>query len=94
MPDTTDSLEIDATPTKNFFVEMLTRDIGLEQAVLDLVDNSIDGAKGLKADGDRPFEGRKVALEFSKDRFRIVDNCGGFSKEAARTYAFKFGKHL
>lgn len=94
MPDTTDTQEIDAEPTKSFFVEMLTRDIGLEQAVLDLVDNSIDGAKGLKADGDRPFEGRKVALEFSKDRFRIVDNCGGFSKEAARTYAFKFGKPL
>ena len=92
MPDTTDSLEIDAEPTKSFFVEMLTRDIGLEQAVLDLVDNSIDGAKGLKADGDRPFEGRKVALEFSKDRFRIVDNCGGFSKEVAQKYAFKFGK--
>lgn len=92
MPDTPDTQEIDAAPTKGFFVEMLTRDIGLEQAVLDLVDNSIDGAKGLKGDGESPFEGMKVALEFSKDKFRIVDNCGGFSKEAARTYAFKFGK--
>lgn len=85
-------MPIDAEPTKGFFVEMLTRDIGLEQAVLDLVDNSIDGAKGLKGDGEKPFEGMKIALEFSKDRFRIVDNCGGFSSEAARTYAFKFGK--
>ncbi|MFZ1499926.1 MAG: ATP-binding protein [Giesbergeria sp.] len=92
MPDTPDTQEIDAAPTKSFFVEMLTRDIGLEQAVLDLVDNSIDGAKGLKTGGEKPFEGRKVALEFSKDKFRIVDNCGGFSKDAARTYAFKFGK--
>lgn len=92
MEDTTDIQEIDAAPTKGFFVEMLTRDIGLEQAVLDLVDNSIDGAKGLKADGEKPFEGRKVSLEFSKDKFRIIDNCGGFSKEAAKTYAFKFGK--
>lgn len=92
MPDTTDTQEIDAEPTKGFFVEMLTRDIGLEQAVLDLVDNSIDGAKGLKREGEKPFEGRKIALEFSKDKFRIVDNCGGFSRDAAKTYAFKFGK--
>lgn len=84
--------EIDAEPTKGFFVEMLTRDIGLEQAVLDLVDNSIDGAKGLIGSGEKPFEGRKIALEFSRESFRIVDNCGGFTSEAARTYAFKFGK--
>ncbi|APW44517.1 ATP-binding protein [Rhodoferax saidenbachensis] len=92
MPDTPDKLDIDAEPTKGFFVEMLTRDIALEQAVLDLVDNSIDGAKGLKGDGDKPFEGMKIALEFSKEKFRIVDNCGGFSSEVARKYAFKFGK--
>lgn len=92
MPDTPGISQIDAEPTKGFFVEMLTRDIGLEQAVLDLVDNSIDGAKGLKDDGEKPFEGMKIKLEFSGDKFRIVDNCGGFNSEAARTYAFKFGK--
>lgn len=92
MPDTQNIPQIDAEPTKGFFVEMLTRDIGLEQAVLDLVDNSIDGAKALKGDGEKPFEGMKIKLEFSKDKFRIVDNCGGFNSEAARTYAFKFGK--
>ena len=31
-----------ATPTKRFFVEMITRDISLEDAILDLIDNSID----------------------------------------------------
>lgn len=39
---------INAEPTKAFFVDMLTRDIPLEQAVLDLVDNSVDGAKSMK----------------------------------------------
>lgn len=92
MPNTPNIPEIDASPTKGFFVEMLTRDIGLEQAVLDLVDNSIDGAKGLIGDGTEPFDGMKIKLEFSKEKFRIVDNCGGFSAEAARIYAFKFGK--
>ncbi len=37
MPEETD-LPIDAEPTKQFFVDMITRDIQLEQAVLDLVD--------------------------------------------------------
>lgn len=83
---------VDAEPTKTFFVDMLTRDIVLEQAVLDLVDNSVDGAKSLTNGGDRPFEGRRVAIEFSADHFRIRDNCGGFDSESARTYAFRFGR--
>ena len=37
--------QINAMPTKRFFVDMFVRDIPLEQAVLDLVDNCIDGAK-------------------------------------------------
>jgi hypothetical protein len=39
--------EIDAEPTKAFFIDMLTRDIPLDQAILDLVDNCVDGAKAL-----------------------------------------------
>jgi len=89
---TQEKQQINAEPTKTFFVEMLTRDIALEQAVLDLVDNSVDGAKALRSDGDRPFEGREVQIEFSKDKFRILDNCGGFDSETARAYAFRFGR--
>lgn len=92
MSDLDGKQQINAEPTKAFFVEMLTRDIPLEQALLDLVDNSVDGAKSLKADGGRPFEGRTVRIEFSKDQFRIVDNCGGFDSETARDYAFRFGR--
>lgn len=32
-----------ASPTRKFFVEMLTRDIDLMDAIMDLVDNCIDG---------------------------------------------------
>ena len=32
-----------ASPTKRFFVDMLTRDIDLKDAVLDLLDNCVDG---------------------------------------------------
>lgn len=83
---------ISAEPTKAFFVEMLTRDIPLEQALLDLLDNSVDGAKALRGNDAGAFDGRRVEIAFSRDSFRIVDNCGGFTSEAARTYAFRFGR--
>lgn len=34
---------VDAAPVKSFFVEMLTRDIALDDAILDLLDNCVDG---------------------------------------------------
>lgn len=82
---------ISAEPTKAFFVDMLTRDIALEQAVLDLVDNSVDGAKALKSASSLPFEGRIINIKFTKEIFEIFDNCGGFDSEAASSYAFRFG---
>jgi hypothetical protein len=33
-----------AYPTKAFFVNMITRDITFEDCILDLIDNSVDGA--------------------------------------------------
>lgn len=92
MSDTKDEPQISAEPTKAFFVDMLTRDIALEQAVLDLVDNSVDGAKAMKIDGEFPFAGRVVNIQFNRNQFRILDNCGGFDRETARTYAFRFGR--
>ncbi|WP_193453085.1 ATP-binding protein [Pseudomonas nitroreducens] len=86
---------INAHPTKAFFVDMLVKDIPLEQAVLDLVDNCIDGAKRLAQSlpaSATPYQGRKVEITFDKEEFRIVDNCGGFSTDIARNYAFRFGR--
>ncbi|MBF0956152.1 MAG: hypothetical protein HXK15_07140, partial [Actinomyces sp.] len=40
-----------ASPTKQFFVSMLTRDIGLADAILDLLDNCLDGAMRLASGG-------------------------------------------
>lgn len=86
--------QINAEPTKTFFVDMLTRDIALEQAILDLVDNSVDGAKALRSNGDLPFSGKCVQIIFNKDKFQILDNCGGFDSATARNYAFRFGRPL
>ena len=83
---------ISAEPTKAFFVDMLVRDIPLEQAVLDLVDNCVDGAKRLAKQAERPYEGCSVKITLDQTQFRIVDNCGGFDIETAREYAFRFGR--
>lgn len=87
---------VDARPEKRFFVEMLTRDIEFAPAVIDLVDNSVDGAKRLRGvpgqNGGPTFDGLGVALVLGSEAFEISDNCGGFSREVARQYAFRFGR--
>ncbi|HEV7400354.1 MAG TPA: ATP-binding protein [Solirubrobacterales bacterium] len=85
---------VDAHPEKRFFVDMLTRDIELAPAIIDLVDNSIDGAKRVNPEeGDKRFEGLWVRMVLGPDLFEIVDGCGGFDRQHAMTYAFKFGRN-
>ena len=83
---------INAMPTKAFFVDMLVRDIPLERAVLDLVDNCIDGAKRLRPQDEPDFSGLSVQLRMTENQFEIIDNCGGFDADTARNYAFRFGR--
>ena len=97
---------------------MLVKDIELVPAILDLVDNSIDGAKRVRppvvaedtenggiagthhvtndsndnGDAASRFGGLFVKITVDGERFEIEDNCGGMSLEAARSYAFKFGR--
>ncbi|MEJ7656132.1 MAG: ATP-binding protein [Thermoleophilaceae bacterium] len=87
--------QVDARPEKRFFVDMLTRDIELAPAIIDLVDNSIDGAKRLRPDEDAAdrFAGLWVRMLVDPERFELLDSCGGFDREHARQYAFKFGRH-
>lgn len=85
-PDTT----INAGAEKRFFIEMLTKDIELLPAVVDLVDNSVDGARGLHPDGN--LSDQWVKIEVTDDSFTISDNSGGISVDIARHYAFRFGR--
>ena len=89
---------INVHPPKRFFVEMLTRDIELEDAILDLVDNCVDGAVRMNAaKRTRPavesvYAGYKAEITLSKDAFVIKDNCGGIPPDVAKDYAFQFGR--
>jgi hypothetical protein len=97
---------VDARPTKRFFVRMLVRDIELVPAIVDLIDNSVDGAKrlagaeGVVSDGqggeldaeELDLSGRHIHLTLDGDRFVIEDNCGGIELHDAVSYAFRFGR--
>jgi histidine kinase/DNA gyrase B/HSP90-like ATPase len=87
-----------ANPTKAFFVRMITRDISLTDCVLDLIDNSIDGAWQLEGSPlmtlwtPTRLSDYKIMIEISSDHFKILDNCGGITLDNAAEYAFTFGR--
>lgn len=87
-----------ADPTKNFFVAMLTRDIALMDAIMDLIDNCIDGVHrqiGVlkKSKKDKfIYKGFYAEINLSDTEFKLKDNCGGIPLEVAQQYAFKMGR--
>ncbi|NBH83733.1 hypothetical protein D7X88_03275 [bacterium C-53] len=81
---------VKASPTKEFFVNMLVRDILLKQAIIELIDNSIDGARGTRKNNQ--YLGLKISIEFNNNKFVIEDNCGGIPLDVAANYAFRFGR--
>lgn len=89
---------VSANPTKAFFVSMITRDITLEDSILDLIDNSVDGA--WRREGNIPIgldtgpdlSAYKIAISASPNCFIIRDNCGGMTLEEAADHAFAFGR--
>ena len=86
-----------ATPTKDFFVRMITKDISLEDCILDLIDNCLDGARKVKHAANigivvDDYSGFQAKVDFSEQHFTIADNCGGIKIAEAIDYAFHFGR--
>ena len=84
-------------PTKDFFVGMLTRDIELSDAILDLLDNCLDGVMRQKKNTNNTkssdyYSGFFSHISISKHSFVIEDNCGGIPKDVAEKYAFRMGR--
>ena len=93
---------VDASPAKRFFIDMLVRDIRLEDAVLDLVDNAIDSLLRTKnidlaslvtdaGVSDECSEKRFVSVEISPSAVSVEDNCGGIDIDHAIRHVFRFG---
>ena len=93
---TNSNQEVSAGPTKRFFVEMLTRDIELEDAILDLLDNCVDGVlrqrKGKSKKAKNPYSGYFAKITATPTKFVIEDNCGGIPLDIARKSAFMLGR--
>lgn len=84
--------QVDATPTKSFFVSMLTRDIKLEDAILDLLDNCVDGIiRSGSRKGPKPYDSYEAEIRFDAESFSISDNCGGIPW-SMHDYAFRMGR--
>ena len=87
--------EVNARPSKEFFVKGLTRDIHLKDAILDLLDNCVDGVvrqtQG-KARNGRPYKDYWAKITASPTQFAIEDNCGGISKQLAINNVFRLGR--
>ena len=95
--------QVKAYPRKRFFVEMITRDISLEDCILDLVDNAIDSllrtrsidiekavlGNGAKVTGT--FQKHSISIAYDARHFAISDDCGGIPKEHAKNDVFCFG---
>lgn len=81
-----DNKKINASPTKSFFVDTLVKDIRLIDALLELIDNSIDGYL-INRFQDR----KKISIHFSKDEFVMEDYCGGIKKEEIYEHVFRLG---
>jgi hypothetical protein len=95
----------DASPEKRLFINLLTRDITLVAAFLDLLDNSINAAvepyssklkkaadyEALLKDPDiQPSV--DISISLSPDKVVIKDNASGISVKTAEDHVFKFGR--
>src|SRR4030042_2694531 len=73
-------------PTKKLFIDILTRDININNCILELLDNSVDSYTRNKIE-----EKREIRLNFDKNELSIFDNCGGIDKKKLQEEVFRFG---
>lgn len=98
----TKPISVDTRPTKEVLVSSLTRDASLEACLFDLIDNSIDAARGdaAKKSGKRPEEsslptsyaGYEISLDMDGEGVKVTDNCGGMGIPELSQNNFRFGK--
>lgn len=96
-----------ALPTKRFFIDNIVRDITLEDAILDLADNSIDslvrvfnldvspsllGTKEFVPPRSFPNSIEQIQIQIDDEQFSISDVCGGIDIDHARENVFRFGR--
>lgn len=94
-----------ANPQKRLFISLITRDISLTDAILDIIDNSINAALEPMADqlktaddyqrllANKKIKPKvKIDIRINNMRIAVDDNASGISLEMAQTQVFKFGR--
>ena len=90
--------KVSALPTKEFFVHMITRDVTLEDCILDLIDNSVDsawkqqGSPTMRLSSEADLSPFTIDIVVTDHEFSVSDTCGGMSRDDALTHAFTFGR--
>ena len=95
----------DANPEKRLFISLLTRDIPIRAAFLDLIDNSVNAAVESFSDrlttaddfvevlGDENVKpNTDIQLRITEREVKIVDNAPGIALDVATHHVFKFGR--
>ena len=81
----------DTRPTKSFLVEDVTKDIKIDDAIADLIDNAIDSFSGNDAEPRSDYTGCKIELIISSKKFSIIDNGFGIASSKLEKSALRFG---
>lgn len=81
---------VNAAPTKGFFIAVLIKDISFLDAIVELVDNSVDSARTQSGRGD--FSNKLIDIRYDETQFSIKDNAAGISIDQAKKYVFRFGR--
>lgn len=84
--------KVDAGPTRNFIINTITKDIRVQAAIFDLIDNSINAAEVLA--NPKRLQQYYVSLTIGSTKFEITDNCGGISEDKVLGDALKIGSSL
>lgn len=100
-----ETTEAKANPEKRLFISLLTRDIPLADAFLDLIDNSLNSALATHANNLRTADGYvkllegakkgeivEINLNISATRVVIEDYSCGIKFTSARDHVFQFGR--
>ena len=98
-----DKMEIKTGIAPEFISGLLTSDISSIASILDLIDNSIDGARSHMAglgkklvldDYGMPsdYSNYGITIAIERDSFSIIDNCSGIDDDILQEHMFFIGK--
>jgi hypothetical protein len=81
---------VNASPTKRFFIGVLIKDITFLDAIVELVDNSVDSARSQS--GTVNINTKLIEIEYDKAHLLVKDDAAGISIRDAKSFVFRFGR--